>query len=56
MFKKSDTEFATWTVDSVRLEDQKVGDSKRIYQLKMADGNLYNDGEWVAQNRLLDPQ
>ena len=55
-FQLSVTRTPTWTVYAKRTEDQKKGDSRDTYQLAKDDGTLYNDGEWVAQNRLLDTQ
>lgn len=55
VFRKSDTESPTWTVAALKASGQKVGDSFTVYQLKMTNGELYNNGEWVAQNRLEDP-
>jgi len=54
--KISDSEFSRgFKVADVRLEEKSVGDSRRTYQLKMPNGNLYNGGEWIAQQNLLDP-
>lgn len=43
-------QLARWTVAAVKINDSVVGDSDRVYQIKMSDGNLFNDGEWVAQS------
>ena len=45
----------TWIVAAVQTLDHTLGDSTRVYQLKKANGDLFNSGEWVAQNRLHDP-
>ena len=50
----SPTQISTVTVRAKRAEDRVVGDSRITYQLTMTDGTVYNGGEWVAQNRLLN--
>ena len=47
----------TWTtavVEEVRTLDHQVGDSNRVYVLKLSNGELYDGGQPVAQNKLFD--
>lgn len=55
LFRKAPTQWAKWKVAAVKLNDKELGDSDRVYQIEMADGNLYNNGEWVAQDRMKNP-